>query len=197
MVEEAQTQSSNLLSPVAYIYCDPNESDTLTASSVLASLVKQLLLYLDILRMPWPSLLEERLVREFRHGRKCLLSNELTDALIELLPSFNNTMFFVDGLDTCDPKQSEQLLRCLERLLHTSNTKWKLFVASREEAEMDVSQYLAGCLRISASGKHIASDIHLYVDMEVSSKIVSKGLTSTPSIIQDIKSRLTKESQGM
>jgi hypothetical protein len=101
----------------------------------------------------------------------------------------------VDGLDECDPNESEQLLHSLERLLRSCRTKLKLFIASREE--MDVSQHLSACLRISVSEENIASDICLYVEMAVASKIVSKGLATAPSVIQDIKSTLIKRSQGM
>lgn len=195
MVEEAQKRSTGLNSPIAYVYCDHAELSTLTASSILASLVKQLLLYLDILGLPWPSQLGERLKREFRRCRKCLLSHEFTDILVELLPRFDNTILFVDGLDECDPKESEQLLCSLERLLRSRCTELKVFVASRDE--MDVSKYLPGCFRISTSEDNIVSDIQLYIDMAVARKIVNTGLTRSPQIIQDIKSSLLKGSQGM
>jgi hypothetical protein len=81
--------------------------DTLTASSILGSFIKQLLFHLDILRMPWPSLLREKLERDFRQGRKCLLPHELTSILLELLPRFDKAIFFVDVLDECVPKESD------------------------------------------------------------------------------------------
>jgi hypothetical protein len=165
--------------------------NTLTASSILASVAKQLLLHLDILRAPWPSQLKERLECDFQQGRKCLLPHELTTILLELLPSFDKTIIFVDGLDECVPKESNQLLHSLKQLLCNQNSKLKVFVTSREGT--DVSQYLPGCLRISVSEENVASDIHLYVEREVASNIK----TTTPSIIQDINRNLVKGSQGM
>src|SRR6266498_2238351 len=120
--------------------------DTLTASSILGSFVKQLLFHLDILRIPWPSLLREKLERDFRQGRKSLLPQELTNILLELLPSFDKAIFFVDGLDECVPKEGDQVLHSLERLLCARSTKLRIFVASRKE--MDVSRYLSGCSHI-------------------------------------------------
>ena len=152
-------------------------------------------MYLDTLELPWPSLVQEKLELNFRHSRKCLLPHELTKVLLELLPSFDKAVFFVDGLDECDPKESDQLLRSLEGLLRSRSATLKIFVASREG--MDVSQYLPGCLHVSVSGENIASDIRLYVEEAVAGNIVNKGLTSTPSVIQDIKSSLVKGSQGM
>jgi hypothetical protein len=81
--------------------------DTLTASSILGSFIKQLLFHLDILRIPWSSLLREKLKRDFRQGRKCLFPHELTNILLELLPRFDKAIFFVDVLDECVLKESD------------------------------------------------------------------------------------------
>lgn len=195
MVEKAEERSSELGFPIVYIYCDQAELDTLIASSILGSFVKQLLFRLDILRIPWPCLLREKLERDFRQGRKNLLPHELTNILLELLPSFDKAIFFVDGLDECAPKESDQVLHSLERLLRDRSAKLKIFVASRKE--IDVGRYLSGCMHISVSEENIASDIRLYVEKAVAINIVTKGLTSTPSVIQDIKTSLIKGSQGM
>ena len=191
MVEDAKIRASKLKFPIAYIYCDHSESNTLTASSILASFVKQLLLYLDIL--PWPALVQEKLEYNLRHSRKCLLPHELISILFDLLSVFDKVVFFVDGLDECDSKERDELLYSLDRLQH--NQDLKVFVASREE--MDVSQYLPNRLHISVSKENIAADICLYVEKAVANNIVNKGLTSTSSVIQDIKSSLIQGSQGM
>jgi hypothetical protein len=87
------------------------------------------------------------------------------------------------------------VLHSLERLLRDRSAKLKIFVASRKE--IDVGRYLSGCMHISVSEENIASDIRLYVEKAVAINIVTKGLTSTPSVIQDIKTSLIKGSQGM
>jgi hypothetical protein len=169
--------------------------NTLTASSILGSFVRQLLFHLDTLGIAWPSLIREKLERDFRQGRKSLLPHELIKILLELLSSFEKSTFFLDGLDECDPKESDQVLHSLERLLLGRTAKLRIFVASRKE--MDISRYLSGCLHISLSEENIASDIRLYVERAVAMKIVDEGLTNTPSVIQDIKTSLVKRSQGM
>src|SRR6266536_1818989 len=63
--------------------------------------------------------------------------------------------------------------------------------------EMDVSRFLPDCFHIPVSEQNIASDIRLYVGRAVEINIVSKGLTRTPSVIQEIKTRLIEGSQGM
>jgi hypothetical protein len=82
-----------------------------------------------------------------------------------------------------------------KRLLSDRSGKLRIFVAGRKE--MGVSRYLSGCLHIPVSEENIVSDICLYVERAVEINIVTKRLTSTPSVIQDVKTSLIKGSQGM
>jgi hypothetical protein len=190
VIEEAKERSSKFQFPVAYIYCDQAEKVTLTASSILGSFVKQLLLHLDILRISWPTPAREKLERGFQPGRKSLSQQELTDILLELLPSFDKAVFFVDGLDECAREDSDQVLHSLKRLL--CDTKLRIFVASGEE--MEVNRYLPGCLRVSVSETNIEPDIREYVEKAVA---INQRLTNTPSVIEDIKKSLIDGSRGM
>lgn len=195
MVEESRQRSPELESAIVYIYCDQAELNTLTATSILGSFVKQLLLHLILQGKPWPSSLRKNLQRELGQGRESLLPQELTNILLELLPSLDRAIFFVDGLDECVSKESNQVLQSLGGLLRNLNVKLRVFVTSREE--VDARGYLSGCFHISVSEENVAPDIYLYIERAVATNIVNKGLTGTPSVIQNIKTSLVRESQGM
>lgn len=145
--------------------------------------------------IPWPSPIRDKLERHFQKGRRALFPQELTNLFLELLPCFDKTIFFVDGLDECSPKESDQILYSLERIFRDRSTKLRIFIASRQE--MDINRFLPDCLHISVSNENIAPDICVYVEEVVEIKIVRKGLTSAPSVIKDVKTSLVKGSQGM
>jgi hypothetical protein len=190
---------------VAYIYCQHDEPATLSAPGILSSLIKQLLLQLEVLPDSDDGGFRETLAKAQRQGRVQLDADDLMGTFKILIGKFDQTFVIIDGLDECDaikspiPGSTEvsgTLLRLLMLALKTiSPGMLKIFLASRPE--VDVRRMIPDSYHIQLSVKNVEPDIATLIEEEVEDKIWIAGKVEDYDLVQRIKRELLSGAQGM
>lgn len=192
MVKEAQRRSSKTGIAVTYFYCDYARPESLHASTIFASLFKQLLVHLDRLKKPCPPAIQEQLVEAYKNGQKRL--NE--DLIVGLTTCFVEIFFFIDGLDECEKNDVNEVLDFVRRLSTSPlGASSKIFIASRKE--VDVRSSIPSCISITASGSGLSEDIRQYVEKTVDDRIAKAGYVNDRNLVQYVKDKLIGGAQDM
>jgi hypothetical protein len=192
VVEEARGRSSKTEIAVAYFYCDQAQPESLQASTIFASLFKQLLIHLDRLKKPCPAEIQEQLVEAYKNGQR-RLSEEM---IVGMTACFTEVFFFIDGLDECEKNGINEVLDFVRRLLTSSlRASSKIFIASRKE--VDVHSSIPSCISVTASGSGLSEDIRRYVEKTVDDRIAIAGFINNRILVQYIKNKLIGGAQDM
>lgn len=180
-------------SAIAYYYCDYSDLETLEISTVLGTIIKQLLVALTKI----PEHVEEQLNECFKHNPRKPDYRLLTGSLLSVIAFFSEVFIVVDGVDELQKEEQVVIVSILKRLTKVDDSIIKIFVTSRRE-EMYITRSLEGFHRIDLSTANIASDITSFVKDTVRSKIESGELvTRDPSLEQDIVKALADGAHGM
>jgi hypothetical protein len=144
-------------SGMAYIYFDYKEEQNQNPSTVLASLIKQLVLQLSVL----PPHLDALYNSSNDKGLSRPSCDSLYSALVDTSKSFQQVFLVFDALDECNPqeRQREALLSLLTKL-GGNGSRFKLFVTSRPDPA-DIQQAFGAIPRIDVSAH--AEDIEGYI----------------------------------
>jgi hypothetical protein len=197
IVEAARKRSTLTGAAVAYFYCEHDQSETLISSTILRSLMKQLITHYGILRKPLPQSVDDKLEQAHRLGWESFDPAELSSFILDLIKTLSETFLILDGLDECDPKERRDILKCVTNSLKRPDPKWvcKFLVASREE--VNLQRLVPNCLHISINDTNIYSDIRSFVDRTVDSRVEERSLIATPSLVNEIKQKLIEDAKGM
>jgi hypothetical protein len=171
LIEQAQRRSLKTGIAVTYFYCDHAQPESLQASTILASFVKQLLIHLDHLKKPCPSEIQDELVQAFKAGQRTLGP----DVLVGLITSFSEVFIFIDGIDECDQSNIKEILKFVQRLSTSpsSRSSSKIFIAGRKEVE--VQRTIPSCISITAGGSGHSEDIRRYIARTVDDRAANSG----------------------
>ncbi|KAK5050918.1 hypothetical protein LTR84_003477 [Exophiala bonariae] len=195
--------SSSSDEPIAYFYCTRNTAETERAdpTTILRAVLKQV-----AYSAPDGSL-SRLIVDAFRDKKRDadedgidpepLSSEECVQLIIHIAKRTSMTIV-IDALDECDPGKRHILLEGLETILKNSKNVVKLFVSSRDDA--DIKMRLTASPNIYISATDNASDVERYAHTEIDNAILRKRILNgnVPSYLQeDIISRLTARAQGM
>ena len=147
---------------VAYVYCDFSTPNAQSASTVLGSLLRQVVGALTHI----PDDVQTAFERSKRQADGCgLRLLEIVEMLIKSLSSLKWSFICIDALDEFPLKSRPQLWECLQRVVRQcSNTR--LFVTGRPHIRDEIGKYFpsaAGMLPISPS----KDDIGLYLKMRL------------------------------
>ena len=147
---------------VAYVYCDFSTPNAQPSSTVLGSLLRQVVGALAQI----PDDVQKAFERAKRQVDSCgLRLPEIVEMLIKSLSSLKLGFICIDALDEFPLKSRPQLWECLQRVgRECSNTR--LFVTGRPHIRDEVGKYFpkaAGMLPISPS----KDDIGLYLKMRL------------------------------
>ena len=147
---------------VAYVYCDFSTPNAQSASTVLGSLLRQVVGALTQI----PDDVQKAFERAKRQVDGCgLRLPEIVDMLIKSLSCLKRSFICIDALDEFPLKFRPQLWECLQRVVRQCpNTR--LFVTGRPQIRDEIGKYFpraAGMLSISPS----KDDIELYLRMRL------------------------------
>ncbi len=192
VVDYLASKTDNQTSATAYYYCDFSEKQTLETVSILGTLIKQLML-------PKTSLLETtgaQILRTYSDGIRSPSREELIDLLCSILAAYSLVYVMLDGLDECERDVQQDILLALNRLAHFGQTTVKVFISSREDAQ--IANALRGYPFVQMSEAKLRDDIVQFVEETVKSKLYSgELLIRDPALEQEIISTLVTRSQGM
>jgi hypothetical protein len=200
VVEVVKDNSKMIGSATVYFYFENSQRHFLKGSDLLASLIKQLLLYLDTFRKPWPGEIEKDVLRFFGKKRLEADFDDLAEIAVTLLKYMPNTMCVIDGLDELDENEAKKVLCLVRRLLGNRDKRYSLRVLlfSRDHVApyLDVTRLIPGTLRILVSN-NTTRDLQLFIDSKISDKMCIRELPGGPDLIAEIKRRLLEEASNM
>jgi hypothetical protein len=171
----------------------------LKASDLLASFIKQLLLYLARIHKPCPAGVQEQIWKFFGTKRTQPDFGDLDDIVISLSKHTVNTIYIIDGLDELDGKEAEEVLRFAKKLIgkKAKQNGSRIAIFSREIApHLKVSRFVPCTVHISTSNS-ITTGMPLYIETVVEEKFGDCELESDLALIEEIKEKLLKGASGM
>ena len=177
---------------VTYFLCRYNQEESLDAKTLLGCLIRQCL---NVKTLPKP--IETQL--------EALFKDTLPDAddlypLFEAVValSFPRVHFIViDGIDECLPTDRNLVLGTLRKLLHSSQTSVKVFLASREEMRSEVASDFRPYYHTSMNCPEVRMDIAQYIEDEIKIKIDNPLVVQSSELILNIRKTLEEGAEGM
>ncbi|MCJ1239019.1 hypothetical protein MMC14_007012, partial [Varicellaria rhodocarpa] len=120
----------------------------------------------------------------------------LFEAVVAL--SFPRVHFIViDGIDECLPTDRNLVLGTLRKLLHSSQTSVKVFLASREEMRSEVASDFRPYYHTSMNCPEVRMDIAQYIEDEIKIKIDNPLVVQSSELILNIRKTLEEGAEGM
>jgi hypothetical protein len=197
VVEVAKDNSKMIRSATVYFYFENSQRRFLKGSGLLASLIKQLLLYLDMIRKPWPGEIEKDVLRFFGKKRLEPDFDDLAEIAVTLLKYMPNTMCVIDGLDELDENEAKKVLCLVGRIL-SDRDSLRILLFSRDHVApyLDVTRLIPGTLRISTSN-NTTRDLQVFTNRKINERMCLRELPGGPDLIAEIKRRLLEEASDM
>ncbi|PWW73722.1 hypothetical protein C7212DRAFT_218751 [Tuber magnatum] len=144
--------------PMLYLYCDYATYKELSATDLIAELLKKVVAWLD--RIP------EEVSREFKkfknYDRERPPPKDVSDKLCAVLAPFERAFICIDALDEFPIGQRPELLRFLKVLTTRQPSKIRLFLTGRPLVEREIELYLGKGAQI-ISFKPSEEDIKEYI----------------------------------
>lgn len=178
VIEELEPDTDNSKFPLAYFYCNYTEDERRDPASILRSLVKQLCIVSPSLDTG--STIPEAVLSIYgEREKKADLRHPLTVAecktiLIALSAGFLRTTIIIDALDECHADTRGALFHALEHVVSSSANPVKVFVTSRDYA--DLRKQFENSPNVYIQERDNSSDINQYIRTEIDARIQSKEL---------------------
>lgn len=173
---EPETENNEL--SLAYFYCNYKEDERRDPASILRSLVKQLCIMSpstdDSSTIPEPVFSIYRKREAKADLRNTLTVEECKRILIGLSAGFLRTTIVIDALDECHADTRGSLFNALEHVVSASANPVKVFVTSRDYA--DLRKQFENSQNVYIQERDNLSDIKQYIKTEIDARIHSKEL---------------------
>ena len=175
---------------MAFFYLDFSDAEKQRCSSVLRSIIAQLLTQYPETPEPLMNLYKRR----YHHRRADETSDAtLLSALQKIIRLFGKCYIVFDALDEARPR--EDMLDLIRQILSWNMPNLHMFLASRRE--MDVNSTLSPLIttKIEMQKSLVNADVSLYVQKKL--ECDSRLKKWSPSIKAEINDALTKGADGM
>lgn len=189
--------------PVAYFYCarNPAEPKRACPDEIMKSILKQLASSDPVkpLKTPVVSLYQERLKEADVDSSDPIppTAAECVPIILELL-EHNPATIVIDAIDECNPSRRHELLLALEQILQQSASLVKIFVSSRDAA--DISDRFAGGPNIYIRAEHNTEDIERFIYHTLENALRTRRLLHgyiSDALKSEIVATLTEGAGGM
>ena len=171
---------------VACLYCDFQDQERQTATSMIGALTKQIV---NALKMV-PTEIEEAFERaERKVGGQGLQVSESVKLLQAALAPVKRTFICIDALDECPERHIPQLLSSF----HTVSQAFpglQLFITGRPHIQSAVEEYLPGGAQVIPINSS-REDIKEYLEMELKHDMDSAAMS--PALRADIMNRIPEK----
>ena len=171
---------------VACLYCDFQDQERQTATSMIGALTKQIVNALGTV----PTEIEEAFERAEREvgGRGLHVSESLRLLRAALVP-VKQTFICIDALDECPDKHVSQLLSSLHTISQAL-PGLQLFITGRPHIRSAVEEYLPGGAQVIPINPN-GEDIKEYLEMELRRDLDSAAMS--PALRADIMKRIPEK----
>lgn len=201
VVEAAKDKSRLIGNATVYFYCQNEQRDMLKGSDVLASYIKQLLLYLIAINKPCPEAVQKEIRKFFGSKHSEPDFDDLVEIFSSLFAYTPKTIYIVDGLDELKEREVEQILRVVRQVFLGNSKSYgsRILIFSREQiaSHLNVTRLVPGTAHISTSLKGVTKDIQLYIENITDDKMSCRELTNNLLLTQEIKLTLLEKASGM
>ncbi|KAF3272465.1 hypothetical protein TWF970_009968 [Orbilia oligospora] len=191
---EMSRASRNEKHYVAYFFCTYKNASSLSAQTILSSLLHQMLYYSQNLPKSILDDLESRFEDKARSSR--VLLSDIQRFLGDILQSNQaNNYIVIDGLDECIDKERGTILRALKKLLEDAPQSLKILISSR--GSQDMIRALQNFQQFDLKGSN-QNDIEAFISRRLQDKELEGQLPELPGDIFDkVKSFLTENAKGL
>lgn len=167
-----------------YFFCQFDNAESLSASSILRALVRQFLdtktltesietSLVNVLKIPYPE------------------NRELGILLRDVLVITKCNVIFIDAIDECAKSEWEMLLRVLQDILLSCSSKVKVFLAVRQGILEEMKKICKWGYHVTMSSSEVDSNIKTYTKDVLAERKNSKQLVlGNPELINDISDAL-------
>lgn len=179
--------------PVLNYFCTyPNNSSL----HLFSSLTQQLLRHFYASDRSLPGALQLSLSQLYGCEEQTPSLPDLQDQLfLPLLKKFPGCYIIVDGIDECDSRDSEQLLKYLEQI--KSEVFVRLFISTREHAHLHKNSDVLYLDRIQSGGSSAKADLETFVDEQLNQQKKSGELLEDDHLRSEVRTELLRKADGM
>lgn len=175
---------------VLYFFCQYDEPQSLTGSTILRSLLRQFLAKGDLA----PN--KEAKLDQFQRYHWGLDVTRLAEIFEQAMKSMSKYVIVLDGIDDCPEKERSNLLRHLRVLVLSGNYDIRLLISSR--LELDIDLLLNDFPRTSMSASNISADIATYIDASIKENLECGNLSvGDNTILPEVRQALIDGADGM
>lgn len=170
---------------VAHFFCNHDNLESLKVKTIIGTLVRQLLTYVD----------PEKFDSIHHHDLSTMDEETMVGHFGRLTSAADRRLFvFVDGLDECDEVDLKTLLRCLEKMMQLHHLH--VFCLSRPDVADKFQALLSPKYKISFLEEN--PEIARYIDIALEDCLQSGSLClGNPELIMTIREKLLQGCQGM
>jgi hypothetical protein len=179
---------------LCYYYCDYSDVKSLDASTVIGTLIRQLLEKIDI-----PEDLEAQILSVYDGVTAYPPLHDLLDIFEKSPKLFSTCLVVVDGIDELPRESQFTMVGAIKSTMNIDKTLIKTLVSSRSE-ENDIRRALLGpdFYSVEISTDNISNDIRVFINDEVDARIKRGRLVlGNPSIKDEIVRALTLGAKDM
>ena len=188
MVDVNLCQATN--SVTAFFFCDSDTANSLNASVILGSLIKQFQ-HCETMSDTFATQLSQTL----KDGNPD--STEIGTLLIKAVGRQSATII-IDGVDECPQNEREILFTVLQELLTNRPKDIKIFITSRPDIATDVKRCFRNHYKAPALTAKTKEAIASYIDGALQERRDNGKLrVGEPATLRDIQDSLVKGSEGM
>lgn len=185
-----------------YFYCENERRDLLRGVDLLASFIKQLIVFLDKNGKPWPEQVYDGVVKFFGRKHSEPDFDDLNDIFSILFTHTMEATYIIDGLDEFDEREVEIVLHMIRRLFgnKSGNLGSRILIFSRDQVapKLDVSRSVPDTVHFSISPNNIKIDIQQYIEIKIQEKTdYSRELTQDADLMKETKEKLLEGALGM
>lgn len=179
-------------SRILYFFCEFDNDESLCASTILSSLVRQCL---DAQSLPQS--IESRLENLLQVSSP--EAKELGVLLRDVLQVVAKESFiFIDAIDECKKFERSILLKVLQDLKISCSSKVKIFLAVRQGIVEEVEKMCKPCCQATMCCIEANLDIMTYIgDILTERKESGALVVGNPNLLDEIKDALVQEANGM
>lgn len=172
-----------------YFYCNYEELERKTTTSIIGALLKQLSHGCQNLDSYTESIFDSNNILNIRTSEA---------AFAAILSRFQKVFVVVDGLDECSQEERNSMVTFLTRQVRLSRCQLKVFLTSRPEN--DLHQLLEGTHNHQINVNDTAKDIRPFVEASVQRLIQDKALLGGAvgvDLAEELVDNISTQSDGM
>ena len=179
-------------SAIAYCYCDYADPNTLEASSVIGTIIQQLL----IDRVMTDEVAAVTLRRVYGQGLRHPPCSELVELLCHALHEHNSVYIILDGFDETNTENQEEIFDMLREILALQGVVVKIYFSGRENARF--LDAFADHLHLHITENASAHDLNACIEYFVRESLAKHPVVvKQPILLEMARQELLAKAQGM